>query len=137
MIRKDPFEKITTVKKEDGVLEQLSCSTLSILMAMFGKPENELPPLPTLEQIGQGITLYTDGYRSLTSMNKSVRYFCHVKQYKYFKKSDRKNLKDFDFTNKKAIVCVLGHYVYVENNTYYSFFDNDNDKVVAIWYLGD
>lgn len=137
MIRKTPFEKINTIKEDDDILEHFSCSTLSLLMAMVGKTEKELPPLPTLQQIGQGIKLYNEGYRSLRDMNKSVRYFCNVECYKYFKKSDRLNLEDFDFNNKKAIVCVLGHYVYVENNVYYSFFDNDKDKVVAIWYLGD
>lgn len=32
-------------------------------------------------------------------------------------------------------VCLLGHYIYIDNDNYYSFFDNDEDEVVCIWWL--
>ena len=55
--------------------------------------------------------------------------------YHYYKAFDRQCLNDYDFINMKAIVCVLGHYIYINNNEYISYFNNDRDKVVAIWVI--
>ena len=47
----------------------------------------------------------------------------------------RKTLKEFHLEN--AIVCCYGHFIYLNGDNYYSFFDNENDKVVAVWELKD
>lgn len=79
-------------------------------------------------------TTRADGWMTLQGMNKFVRANLPVKKYLYFKRGERTKLKDFIFTDN-AVVMVLGHSIYVEGNTYYSFFDNSNDDVVAVWYL--
>lgn len=77
-----------------------------------------------------------DGYLSLRGMNALVRAHMHVKQRWNFKKDVRPCLRDFchDFSGR-AIVCVLGHFVYVEDGDYYSYFFNGDDKVVTVWVL--
>lgn len=53
-----------------------------------------------------------------------------------FKKNERPLLKEFLQTNEtRCCICVLGHYLYADAQTYWSFFDNDDDKVIAVWYL--
>ena len=32
-------------------------------------------------------------------------------------------------------ICVLGHFLFAANGDYWSFFDNDQDKVVCVWYF--
>ena len=77
---------------------------------------------------------FGNGYISLDQMKKLTELYLsnHNVKYKYFSKKDRKRLCDFDWTGK-YIICVLGHYVYMENNIYFSAFDNDNDLIVAYW----
>ena len=78
----------------------------------------------------------SEGYMSLADMTKVIKeFFIQFKVYKYFKKNIRPFLRQLDFKDKEAIACVEGHYIYIKNNVYYSFFDNNNDKVVAVWYL--
>ena len=74
-----------------------------------------------------------DNYATLRSVNEQVRKFFKVKKYTYFTRAERRTLKEFSGIN--AIVCVLGHYLYLNGDTYYSFFNNENDKVVAVWEL--
>ena len=74
-----------------------------------------------------------DNYATLRSVNEQVRKFFKVKKYTYYTRAERRTLKEFKFEN--AIICVLGHYLYCNGDTYYSFFDNENDKVVAVWEL--
>lgn len=75
-----------------------------------------------------------DGYLTLQQMNKLVRSCLSVKRRIDFKRGERPKLKDLHI-DEKAIVCVLGHYLYLNNDIYYSFFDNDEDDVVAAWLL--
>lgn len=35
----------------------------------------------------------------------------------------------------RAAVCVLGHFIYVNGEDYWSFFNNENDPVVCVWYI--
>ena len=36
---------------------------------------------------------------------------------------------------QKAIICLLGHYIYAERENYWLFFDNETDPVVCVWWL--
>ena len=74
-----------------------------------------------------------NNYATLRSVNEQVRKFFNVKRYTYYTREQRKKLKEYHFEN--AIVCVYGHFVFVHGDTYYSFFDNDDDRVVAVWEL--
>lgn len=73
-----------------------------------------------------------DNYATLRSVNEQVRKFFNVKKYAYYPRAKRKTLKEC-YSGKTAIVCVLGHYIFVDGDSYYSFFDNENDMVVAVW----
>lgn len=80
--------------------------------------------------------LKSDGYLTLEEMNKYIRKNLKVKKKEYFKRDERKTLTElFEHNDKKAIVCLLGHYIYVDSMEYYSFFNNDDDPVVCIWWL--
>lgn len=78
-------------------------------------------------------TSHQDGYMTLRDNNRFVRDNLAVKRYRYFKKTERPILRDLKL--EKAIVCVYGHLVYLEGDRYWSFFDNENDSVVAYWEL--
>ena len=80
--------------------------------------------------------LKKDGYLTLNDMNRFVRSHLSVKKRENFKRGERKILRDFLEDNENnAIICVLGHYIYAEGKVYYSFFDNDYDEVVTVWWL--
>ena len=82
----------------------------------------------------EGIRYY--GYLSLKYMNQFPREFLPGAKRVDFKKNERPQLKDFLSTNDaRCCICVLGHYLYADTQTYWSFFDNDNDEVIAVWYL--
>lgn len=74
------------------------------------------------------------GYVTLSEANRFIRANLNVRKRMDFKRGSRPLLKDLNL-NGKAIVCVLGHYLYLNHETYYSFFDNENDEVVAVWEL--
>ena len=83
-----------------------------------------------------------DNYATLRSVNEQVRKFFNVKKYTYYTRAERKTLKELAILHNwkdgfKAIVCCYGHYIFVCNDNYYSFFENENDKVVAVWELKD
>lgn len=81
-------------------------------------------------------TLKGDGYLDLDSMNKLVRFNLPIKKKQYFKKTERILLENFlKINTEKCIICVHGHYIYVNENNYWSFFENEKDKIVCIWYL--
>lgn len=104
-------------------------------------PNNELQSLPcsnvaiscALHKTIIIPTSHNDGWMTLKDCNKAVRKYCNVKRggYKYFKRGERPLLKNLKLS--KAIVCVYGHLLYLENNNYWSFFNNENDEVVAYW----
>lgn len=80
--------------------------------------------------------LKDDGYFTLDNMNKFIRSVLPIKRKVYFKRNERMLLKDlFGSNSEKCIVCVIGHYIYVDGQDYWSFFDNENDEVVCIWYI--
>ncbi len=93
---------------------------------IYGKPYNE--PL----QEG----LRDDGWFTLDNMNKHLRSKFAVRKKQYFKRGERPLLKDFLSSNtERCGVCVYGHFIYVNGQDYWSFFDNSNDEIVCIWYF--
>ncbi len=80
--------------------------------------------------------LRESGYLTLNGANKYIRQYLSVKKKLYFKRTERFKLREFlDKTEDKCIICVLGHYIYANGSTYWSFFDNEDDPVVSIWVL--
>ena len=78
--------------------------------------------------------LKNDGYATLDSANRWIRQNLKVKKRIDYKRGSRPRLKDLHLDGK-AIVLVLGHYVYVDHETYLSFFDCENTEVVTTWIL--
>lgn len=80
--------------------------------------------------------LADDGWSTLENTNKYIRELLPIKKKIYYKRAERFVLKDFLQTNNsRCLVCVYGHFIYVNGKDYWSFFDNENDKVVCVWYL--
>ena len=78
--------------------------------------------------------LRMDGYATLASANKWIRRNLSVTKRTDYKRGERSKLKDLHLDGR-AIICVLGHYIYVDGETYWSFFDNEYDDVVTVWKL--
>lgn len=78
-------------------------------------------------------TKANDNYATLKSVNEQIHRFFNVRRYTYYSRAERKLLKQIILGN--AIVCVYGHFIFVSGDDYYSYFDNENDKVVAVWEL--
>lgn len=77
-----------------------------------------------------------DGYATLETENKYLRSIMPVRKKQYFKRGERPLLKDFLKENKEpCCICVYGHFLYACGQDYWSFFDNDNDEIVCIWYI--
>ena len=77
-----------------------------------------------------------DGYLALSKMQVYIKLLFKVKKSIQYTKAKRFKLKEFLKNNdKKCIIGLLGHYIYVDGKDYYSFFNNENDKVVKIWYV--
>lgn len=113
--------------KPEPFYDGLPCSIVAIGCALGRNPMGELQEL--YRQASRN-----DNYAALRSVNQAIRKVLDVKKYTYFPREQRVTLKEMHI-NGKAIVCVYGHYLYADSteNTYYSFFDNENDKVVAVW----
>ena len=80
--------------------------------------------------------LKDDGWATLENTNKYVRSLLPIKKKVYFKRNERIKLKEFLSENtEKCLVCVYGHFIYVNGKDYWSFFENENDKIVCIWYI--
>ena len=116
--------------------ENRPCSVVAINCALkdFGKIDDDLTDLSDIVEINE------NGYLSIANMDKVVKHFFTTAKKRYFGKKDRISLFShhwyYDtFANKRAIVCVEGHYLYITNYNYYSYFNNTNDLVVAIWFL--
>ena len=77
-----------------------------------------------------------DGYLALSKMQVYIKLLFKVKKSIQYTKKNRFKLKEFLQNNdKKCIICLLGHYIYVDGKNYYSFFQNLEDEVVKIWYV--
>lgn len=79
-------------------------------------------------------SIHADGYLSLDGMNRLVRANMGVIRRVNYRRGERPCLRDFCHRfDGKAVVCVAGHFVYVEDGNYYSFFKNGNDEVICVW----
>lgn len=87
-----------------------------------------------VEKAHGGIQLKSGGYATLAEMNKYVRSHLQVKRQVKYRRGERPKLKDLHLQGR-GIVCVLGHYLYLDGETYYSFFKNSEDDVVCVWIL--
>ena len=76
--------------------------------------------------------LKSDGYATLNVANRFIRTHLDIKKRTNYKRGQRPKLKDLHLDGK-AVVCVYGHLVYVDHEDYWSFFENENDYVVAVW----
>ena len=111
----------------DRVFNDIPCSMVAVGCAL-GNDRDSI--------IHKAVGLKNDGYLTLNDMNKYIRSLLPVQKKEYYKRGTRPVLKDIlTNNNKKAVVCLLGHYIYIDNDNYYSFFDNDEDEVVCIWWL--
>ena len=97
-------------------------------MVAVGTAIGAFPPTPGL--------LRADGYLPLKGMDQYCRSQLRVRKKVQFPRATRPTLKDFlEGNSEKAIICVLGHFIYADGNTYWSFLRNAKDPVVAVWYL--
>ena len=110
-------------REPDRMFDDIPCAIVAV-----GTAIGKMPPKPS--------ALKADGYLTLTGMNKYCRSLLPVDGMVQYKRGQRPTLRDFLEGNKrKAVVCVLGHFLYADRNTYWSFLKNANDQVVAVWYL--
>jgi hypothetical protein len=79
-------------------------------------------------------SLRDDGYLNLEEANRYFRKYLPVKKRAYFRQGERSRLKDFVLFGR-AILLVKGHYLYADGCVYQSFFDNNEDEVISVWYL--
>lgn len=86
------------------------------------------------EKLPEG--LREDGWATMKQLNAYVREHLPVKKKVYYTRAERFKLRDFLANNTgRAGVCVLGHFIYVNGQNYWSFFNNLNDDVVCVWYI--
>ena len=105
----------------------LPCSLVSVGCAV-GEKDGKL--------IEKSKGLKEDGYLTLDNMNRYIRSMLPIQKKEYFKRGERPLLKDFlEGNTRKAVVCLLGHYIYVEGEQYWSFFKNEMDPVVCVWWI--
>lgn len=105
---------------------------------------NGMPCLVVAVDLAKGIIqspygwpeLRENGYASLNAANAWIRENFPVKKRKDYRQGRRPKLKDLHLDGM-AIVCVYGHYIFVDHELYWSFFDNDEDEVVAVWELDE
>lgn len=104
------------------------CSIVAVTCALKGcVPKNEDTYVARIRD---------DGYATLNSANWFIRENLPIKKRIDFKRGQRPLLKDISH-DIKAVICVYGHYLYYEYGNYWSYFDNDNDEVVAIWQIAE
>lgn len=109
----------------DRKYKGLPCSIVAIGCATGGKIVN--------------VNTNNEGYATLKNADRVIRQNCMVKKYTYLPKEKRIPLWRA-FQGKQAgrfIICVLGHFLYADFSLqeYWSFFDNSNDMIVAVWEL--
>ncbi len=114
------------------VFEELPCSIVAVGCALG---YTDSAAVAALKPAG----LHEDGYLSLKGMEALIRAKLKVDCKVYYKRWCRPTLAEFMEKNKgrKAIVCLLGHFVYWDGVDYHSFFYNNDDPVVQVWYLED
>ena len=112
-------------KLPPNYLKGYPCSIAAVACALGELPEDTEDYIDSLGE---------NGHATLSQANKLIRSCLEVKKRIDYKRGSRPKLKDFHLDGR-AIVCVLGHYLYAEGDAYYSFYDNLIDEVVAVWLL--
>ncbi len=81
--------------------------------------------------------LKEDGYLSLKGMNALIRANLAVLKRVNYKRGERPVLRDWAHSHigQRAIICLLGHFIYFDGRDYHSFFWNGGDEVVSAWIL--
>ena len=80
--------------------------------------------------------LRDDGYLSLAEMDRFIRRYLPVRRREYYRRGERPTLLEYLRTSAhRAVICVRGHYLYADRNTYYSFLKNGRDEVISVWIL--
>lgn len=110
-------------RKPSSVFYDCPCSIVAV-----GCASGKFPPVPA--------DLTSDGYLSLAGMNRYCREQLSVEKAVTFRRGERPTLKEFlEGNTKRAVICVLGHFLFADGNTYWSFGKNAKDQVVKVWYL--
>lgn len=106
------------------------CSAVAVGCAKQATRRSDVKALKSPE-------LKDGGHLSLKGMNALVRANLAVVKQENYKRGQRPALRDWAHEHKgtKAIVCVLGHYVYFDGKDYHSFFWNGGDEVVSTWHI--
>ena len=122
----------------DNVYRGLPCSVVAIGTASGITDMQKVNTL--LEYALNGLfgpKLKEDGYLSLKGFNGLIRANMTISNRENFKRGERPALRDFAHAHlgQKAIICVLGHYLYFDGKDYHSFLWNGGDPVVSAWYL--
>lgn len=114
----------------DDIYTGLPCSMTALGCALG---YTDLGDVLSLRSAG----LKDDGYLSLKGMNALIRAHTAVRKVVSFKRGERPALRDFAHANRghRAVICLLGHFVYFDGRDYHSFFWNGGDPVVQVWYL--
>lgn len=105
---------------------------------------NDMPCLFTAVDLAMGVLesphgwpeLRKNGYASLNAANTWIRENLPLKRRKDYRRGRRPKLKDLHLDGI-AVVCVLGHYVFLDHEVYWSFFNNEEDEVVTVWELDE
>ena len=110
----------------------LPCSIVSMGCALGYTTLGEISAL-----VAPGV--HSDGYLSLKNMEALIKAHSAIDCKTYYKREKRPTLREFAHANegRRAIICLLGHFVYFDGHDYHRFFKNGNDPVVQVWYLED
>lgn len=112
-----------------SIYEELPCSVVAVGCALGIADPAALRALTSP-------SLHEDGYLSLKGMDALVRANLPVRRCVRFRRGERPALETYTGgTYKPAIVCVEGHFLYTNGFSYWSFFENASDRVVAAWEL--
>lgn len=114
----------------NDIYRELPCSVVAVGCAKGIEIRDALESLKSAD-------LHSDGYLSLKAMESLIKANMEVTGKVYFKREVRPALRDFAHANlgRKAIICLLGHYVYFDGRDYHSFFWNGGDPVVQAWFI--
>ena len=124
----------------DKIFDNFPCTIVATATALI--ETKDLTPRKALKQVVDKVIeddYHRNGYLSLQNTNKLVRSLLKIKRsgYRYFKRDERLELKAWQifYPEGKYIVMVYGHCIFVDKDNYYSFFDNEDDPVVAYWQI--
>lgn len=115
MIRNEP----------QSALHGYPCSVVAVASALGRLPDGTPEYLQKLK---------ADGYATLQIANRFIRDNLPVKKRTDYKRGQRPKLKDLHLDGQ-ALVCVYGHMIYLDHESYWSFFANEEDDVVTVWLL--